>query len=143
MELRPLGPNDYDAVYALWKRIPGMGLRSLDDSREGIARFLLRNPSLSFLFAERERLAGCILSGHDGRRGSIYHLCVDPAFRGRGLGRQLVQSALDALHAEGILKVALVCFKNNEPGNGFWAAMGFERREDLNYYGLSLNKENR
>ncbi|MDR3085356.1 MAG: GNAT family N-acetyltransferase [Christensenellaceae bacterium] len=143
MELRLLNLNDYDAIFALWKRIPGMGMRSLDDSREGIARFLRQNPSSCFLFVEGDRPAGCILSGHDGRRGMIYHLCVDPDFRGQNLGRRLVDQALSALRAEGILKVALVCFKNNELGNGFWKAIGFEKREDLNYYNLSLSEENR
>jgi hypothetical protein len=51
-----------------------MGLNNLDDSPEGIARYLQRNPSTCFAAEEEGELVGVILSGHDGRRGFIYHL---------------------------------------------------------------------
>ena len=37
--------EDYEGVYALWKKIKGFGIRSIDDSKEGVARFLKRNPT--------------------------------------------------------------------------------------------------
>lgn len=119
-----------------------MGMRSLDDSREGIARFLARNPDTCFLAEEADVLVGAILCGHDGRRGFIYHTCVDKRCRDKGIGRALVERALTALRDQGIHKAALVCFQKNELGNRFWASMGWELRQDLNYWNLSLNDEN-
>ncbi len=133
---------DYDAVYHLWAATPGMGLRSLDDTEAGIRKFLARNPSTCFVAEESGVLTGVILSGHDGRRGYIYHLAVLPASRGRGLGTQLLDAACEALKAEGVNKAALVVFKSNQIGNDFWEARGWQVRDDLNYRNLSLNESN-
>lgn len=142
MTIRTMTIADYEDVYALWTGTAGMGMRSLDDSPEGIAQFLRRNPSTSFVAEEDGTLAGVLLSGHDGRRGYIYHAAVRPESRGRGTGRLLVDSALNALRAEGINKVALVVFAGNELGNGFWEAIGFSKRDDLVYRNKSINEEN-
>jgi ribosomal protein S18 acetylase RimI-like enzyme len=125
--------GDYDAVYALWLAAPGVGLNSTDDSREGIEAYLRRNPNTCFVAVSGGALAGVILCGHDGRRGYIHHTAVALSERGRGIGRALVEKALDALRDEGISKAALVCFKGNDTGNAFWEALGFGRRDDLAY----------
>lgn len=142
MQIRIMTMEDYDKVYALWKGTPGMGLRSLDDSPAGIGKFLGRNPSSCFVAEEGMRLAGAILCGHDGRRGYIYHAAVHPDFRRQGIGRALVQAALDALKTEGILKAALVVFETNENGNRFWESAGFSKRNDLVYRNKSLSSGN-
>ncbi len=139
---RVLTAADYDKISELWKNTDGMGLRSLDDSREGIERYLARNPNTSFAAEDGGRIAGCILCGHDGRRGYIYHTCVTPEYRGRGIGKALVAHALSALKSEGINKAALVCFSDNDCGNGFWRSLQWELRRDLNYYNISLNDDN-
>ena len=138
VEIRCMRPEDYDAVYALWLKCAGMGLNSVDDSREGICRYLTRNPGTCFVAEAEGRVVGAILSGHDGRRGYISHTAVAPDTRGQGVGRRLVQAALDALGAEGISKVALVAFARNAAGNAFWARMGFGVREDLIYRDRAL-----
>ena len=119
-----------------------MGLRSLDDSREGIGRFLDRNPNTCFVARSGDRIVGVILCGHDGRRGYIYHAAVCPDYRRQGIGRRLVENALAALKREGINKAALIAFKTNAAGNAFWQSIGFESREDLVYRNISLNDEN-
>lgn len=133
MTYRTMTPADYDAVYHLWLHTPGMGLNTLDDSRQGIARYLQRNPDTCFVAEEDGRLAGAILAGHDGRRGFIYHTAVRADCRRRGVGTQLVEHALRALDAAGIHKVALVVFCRNADGNTFWEKLGFAAREDLTY----------
>lgn len=133
MELSLFTMDDYDAVFALWQNTPGMGLNSIDDSRDGIARYLQRNPTTCFVAKEGNTLAGIILSGHDGRRGFIYHLAVAANFQQHGVGRLLVERAVEALKAEGIAKVALVVMAKNELGNIFWDAIGFKDRKDLVY----------
>ena len=134
--------EDYDQVYHLWKTIYGFGIRSIDDSREGVERFLKRNPTSSVVAEEDGKIVGCILCGHDGRRGCFYHVCVEESYRKHGIGRQMVGASMRALQAEGINKVSLIAFTKNDVGNAFWNRIGWTKREDLNYYDFTLNEEN-
>ena len=136
--IRPMTLNDYDRVHALWMSCQNMGLNDLDDSREGIGRYLRRNPTTCFVAEAGDALAGAILAGHDGRRGYIYHMAVAEAHRRRGVGTALLDRCLDALKAEGINKVALLVFKYNEAGNAFWEKQGFTVREDVAYRNREL-----
>jgi N-acetylglutamate synthase len=131
MKINLMSIDDYDEVYSLWTRAPGMGMNTLDDSREGIARYLKRNPATCFVARENGKVIGAILCGHDGRRGFIYHAAVAQTRWKRGIGRQLVDSGVNALKKEGIHKVAFVVLRNNETGNRFWEKLGFEERPDL------------
>jgi ribosomal protein S18 acetylase RimI-like enzyme len=142
MKMRLLKISDYQSVYNLWKNTSGMGLRSLDDSEEGIKRFLLRNPNTNFIAVVDEKIVGVIMAGNDGRRGYIYHLTVQNEYRLKGIASALVKDCLMALRAEEINKVALVVFSNNTNGNNFWQKLGFIEREDLVYRNLSINEEN-
>lgn len=141
MQIDELKPTDYDAVFALWNGTAGMGLRSLDDSRDGIAAFLRRNPHTCFAAREGGEIVGTILCGHDGRRGYIYHTAVRESRRGNGIGQELVQAVLNALEREGIRKAALVVYENNAGGNAFWQALGFGRRTDLIYRDRTLQAQ--
>lgn len=134
--------EDYSAVYSLWLSCKGMGLNDLDDSEEGISRFLARNPSTCFV-AEDGGIVGAILAGNDGRRGYIYHTAVSPEYRERGIGRELVNAALKALEALGISKAALVVFARNEDGNAFWERLGFTPRNDLIYRNKAMAEMSR
>ena len=91
---------------------------------------------------ENDSIVGAILCGHDGRRGCMYHVCVDEAYRRRGIGKAMVVHAMEALKKEKINKVSLIAFTRNDVGNAFWKTIGWTKREDLNYYDFTLNKEN-
>lgn len=138
VNIRVMTIDEYDKVYALWLSCAGMGLNNLDDSREGIAKYLERNPETCFVAEESGNIAGVIIAGNDGRRGYIYHTAVNPDYRRRGIGSELVDAALDALKKLGINKVALVVFAKNENGNAFWEKIGFTGRGDLVYRNKSL-----
>ncbi len=140
--LRIMTIDDYEQVYTLWKQIHGFGIRSVDDSREGIARFLKRNPDTSVVAVEDGKIVGAILCGHDGRRGCMYHVCVDADYRMRGIGKSMVVFAMEALKKEKINKVSLIAFTKNDIGNAFWKEIGWTKRLDLNYYDFTLNEEN-
>ena len=133
MNFRLMQISDYDSIYNLWINTPGMGLNSVDDSKEGIEKFLKRNPSTCFIAEENEKIVGVIMAGNDGRRGYIYHTAVLPEFRGKHIAKILVENAMAALENEGITKVALVVFEKNQNGNGFWEKIGFTVRNDLIY----------
>ncbi len=140
--IRVMKAADYEQVYALWKKIRGFGIRSIDDSREGVERFLKRNPNTSIVAEMDGKIVGSILCGHDGRRGCFYHVCVDEAYRRHGIGKSMVVMAMQALKDEHINKVSLIAFTRNDIGNAFWNTIGWTKREDLNYYDFTLNEEN-
>ena len=140
--IRIMTMDDYDAVYKLWKKIHGFGIRSIDDSREGIERFIKRNPNTSIVAEVDGKIVGSILCGHDGRRGCFYHVCVDENYRRRGIGKTMVVHAMEELKRENINKVSLIAFTKNDIGNAFWNQIGWTKREDLNYYDFTLNEEN-
>ena len=142
MEIRTMTDADYEQVKDLWMCIKGFAIRSIDDSYEGIERFLKRNPTTSVVAVKDGIVVGSILCGHDGRRGCFYHVCVHPDHRLKGIGRQMVVYAMNALKDEHINKVSLIAFTANDIGNAFWNRIGWTRREDLNYYDFTLNDEN-
>ena len=142
MFVRTMTLDDYENVHALWMTISGFAIRSIDDSRVGVERFLTRNPKTSVVAIEDDKIVGAILCGHDGRRGCLYHVCVDPSYRRRGIGKEMVVFCMNALKEENISKVSLIAFTANDIGNAFWNTIGWTKREDLNYYDFVLNSEN-
>ena len=125
--VREMTMEDYDQVYKLWTKISGFRIRSIDDSREGVERFLKRNPTTSVVAVQNGHIVGNILCGHDGRTGCFYHVCVEDGYRHHGIG---------------VSKISLVAFKDNHIGNAFWQGIGWTEREDFNSYEFILNEEN-
>ena len=140
--IREMTMTDYDQVYGLWTEIKGFGIRSIDDSWDGVERFLRRNPTTSVVAVQNGHIIGNILCGHDGRTGCFYHVCVAPGYRKHGIGDRMVRFAMEALQKEGVSKISLIAFKENEVGNAFWQGIGWREREDVNTYEFILNEEN-
>lgn len=141
--IRTMTIDDYEAVYELWANTPNMGLRTLDDSREGIAFFLKRNPKTCMVSLDGEAVTGVILCGHDGRRGYIYHTVVHPGCREQGIGTALISAAVAALQEEGITRVCLNVMESNEEGKRFWTNRGWEKKDFLGFYSKSItDREN-
>ena len=130
----------YDEVTALMRRTPGVSLRDAD-SREATARYLERNPDLSFLAVDAGKIIGCAMCGHDGRRGYLQHVIMDPAYRGRGVANELVERCLAGLARLGIDKTHIDVLIDNELGNTYWMRRGWQRREDI--YRYSMNRTGR
>ena len=133
--------NDYDDMLALWNSTEQSkrALNPVDDSREGIERYLKRNPRTCFGAFSGNKLVGVILTGHDGRRGIIHHMCVHPSYRRQGIATMLVKEAEEALKKEGISKIFGLVFKDNDTANAFWEREGYSLRTNLNYRNKSLN----
>ena len=138
MIIRKMTTEDYNDVYDLWMSCVGMGLNNLDDSKEGIDKFIQRNPDTCLVAEKDSSIVGAIMVGSDGRRGYIYHTTVHPDFRRQGIASKLVDSAIRKLSALGINKVALVVFDRNDTGNSFWESQGFTVRNDLVYRNKAL-----
>jgi len=144
IDIRPMLEQDYDAVRILWMTIKGFGIRSIDDSRENIVRFIKRNRGISCVAQTKEGdIIGAVLCGHDGRRGCFYHVCVAELYRRQGIGEEMVTYCREALEQEGISKISLIAFKDNPIGNSFWKKLGWEERTDINSYDFALNEENK
>ena len=135
--------DDYDSIFDLWNSTEQTrrAMNPVDDSREGIGRYMKRNPNTCFAAVAEGKIVGVILSGHDGRRGIIHHLCVHPDYRRMGVAARLVLSAEEALHAEGIQKIFCLVFTDNDVANDFWESQGYVRRTNLNYRNRSLNEK--
>ena len=140
--IRPVTMEDYAAIYELWNSTEQSrrALNPVDDSREGIERYLNRNPNTCFAAVKDDRIIGVILTGHDGRRAIIHHMCVHPDYRRMGIASHLVSRAEEALKKEGIQKIFGLVFKDNEVANAFWEQQGYSLRTNLNYRNKSLNE---
>mgnify|MGYP003599760706 FL=1 len=134
--IRTMTPSDYDAVLALMQDTPGISLRDAD-SREATERYLARNPGLSFVAEAEGRLIGCVMCGHDGRRGYLQHLLVLPEYRRQGIARALTQRCLAALEQLGIHKCHLDVFKTNSGAARYWQGQGWTLRTDIDRYSFT------
>ena len=140
--IRAMLPEDYDKVSKLWMSIKGFAIRSIDDSREDVERFIKRNPSTSVVAQKGDRIVGSILCGHDGRQASFYHVCVSKSCRRQGIGTKMVVYCMNALKEQQINKIALIAFTKNDAGNAFWKQIGWTCRPDCNYYEFTRFIEN-
>jgi N-acetylglutamate synthase len=130
VEIRAMAAGDLESVIALWRSSPGIGMNE-SDSAPQLRQFLARNPRLSLVAADEQRIVAAVLCGHDGRRGCLYHLVVSPEYRQRGLGTQLVDRCLAGLAAEGVLKCNALVYVDNDSAQQFWRRGGWTHRSDL------------
>ncbi|QRG06409.1 GNAT family acetyltransferase [Xanthobacter dioxanivorans] len=118
---------DTPAIVGLWERA---GLtRPWNDPHADIA-LARRGPHSTILLAKAGAkdgavLAGSVMVGHDGHRGWIYYLAVEPALQGRGIGRALLIAAEDWLRARAVPKLMLLVRPDNEQVRGFYQAAGY------------------
>lgn len=138
LQIIPFDIKKYDEIYSLWMSCRNMGFNNVDDSREGIAKFVAKNPKTCFVADVDGKTVGTVLAGNDGRRGYVYHLCVSEDCRKQGIGRKLVDAMLEGMKEEGISKVALVVFARNETANAFYEKIGFIKRDDIYYRNIAL-----
>jgi N-acetylglutamate synthase len=129
--------DDYDAAIELWKRVEGLEIAEGDD-RKSVAQFCARNPGLSRVATEGAAIIGVALCGHDGRRGHIYHLAVDPDYQGRGLGKRLVNECLEGLRRTGVQRALILVAEDNPRGREFWKRCGWEELPGALSMGVDL-----
>jgi ribosomal protein S18 acetylase RimI-like enzyme len=131
-------PADYQQVIDLWSSIE-KGVRvGRSDSPGEIEKKMDRDPDL-FLVAECEnKIIGSVIGGYDGRRGLIYHLAVNAAFRGQGVGSRLMDEVESRLRAKGCLKCYLLIANDNLDVGAFYQAQGWQQMTDVSLYGKTL-----
>ena len=123
LELRPYRDDDFAGCTDLWQRC---GLTAwYNDPLRDIALWQRSACAEIFVAEKAGNVIGTICCGHDGHRGWLYYVAVDPDRQGRGLGRRLVRRAEEWLHDQGILKVELMVRETNRQVIGFYAALGY------------------
>ena len=132
MTIRNLKITDYDKCYVLWQT-EHMGLNNIDDSRDGIERYLRRNPNTCFAAEIDGEIVGVVLSGNDGRNGYLSHVCVLREHQNQKIGTQLLEKVFEALKAEGISEVTVPIYTDNKDGQRFYERLGFVTRDFLMY----------
>jgi N-acetylglutamate synthase len=137
IDTREFSINDYEAAVELWQRVEGIEIAEGDD-REGVAQFLARNPGLSRVAIDGSTTVGVALCAHDGRRGHIYHLAVDPAYQGHRLGKRLLDECLEGLRRTGVKRVIIMVADDNPRGRGFWRRCGWEEIPEAISMGIDL-----
>ncbi|WP_220272081.1 GNAT family N-acetyltransferase [Helicobacter didelphidarum] len=142
MNVRIMNIHDYQKVLSLWKSIEGFYIRSIDDSFEGMSKFLERNPSTNVVALQGDEIIGSILCGYDGRCAYFYHVCVKKEHRHKQIGKRMVDFVIQELQNIGATHINLVAFKSNEAGNLFWQELHWTLKEELNLYEYILNPNN-
>ncbi len=137
IDTREFSIDDYDAAIRLWRRVEGLEIAEGDD-REGLAQFLKRNRGLSRVAIDGAAIVGVALCGHDGRRGHVYHLAVDPAYQGCGLGKRLLDECLNGLRSAGMKRVIIMVADDNQRGAEFWKRQGWEEISGAIPMGIDL-----
>ena len=125
IKTRAFSIADYDAALELWQQVEGIEIAEGDD-REGVGQFLSRNPVLSRVATDGSTIVGVVLCGHDGRRGYIYHLAVNPAYQSRGVGKRLIDECLGSLRRTGVKRALILVAHDNPRGRNFWRRHGLE-----------------
>ena len=134
LAVRLMDIKDYEDVYQLWSVTEGMALRSYDDSKEGIGKFLQKNPTSNFVAVLNNEIVGALLCGIDGRRAYIYHTVVRKDLRCQGIGKKLLDAVYKAIEEEGIKKSGLLVMKSNDIGQQFWKSQRWDERNDVTYF---------
>ena len=127
-QLDELTPADYESAMRLWNAAPGV---NANETPEEFARILARNPAMSFCVRLEGRLIAAVFCGHDGHRGFLYHLAVEPAFRQQGIARLLVERCLARLKEEEITRCSIHLFTDNDEGAAFWRRTGWRERKNV------------
>ena len=134
VHIREYRTEDYESVLELWA---GAGLPFKPegrDRRDSIAT-QVRRPNMIFLVAEREgTLVGTVIATHEGRKGWINRLAVDPGFRRRGIGSRLVREAEDRLKGLGMDVLACLIEEGNDASVRTIETLGYERHPEIHYF---------
>ena len=125
--------EDYDDIIEMFKTTPGITVREAD-SKNSTKKYLEHNPGLCFVAILKDCVVGCVMCGHDGRRGYLQHLIVKSENRHQGIGKALFTACTDSLKQIGISKTHIFVFKSNSLANSFWESNGWILRNEINMY---------
>ena len=136
LEIREFRIEDYDRVMALWTE-GGLPLKPQGrDSRENVVR-QIGLPNVRFFVAEEGeggRVIGTVLATHDGRKGWVNRLAVDPAARRKGIGSRLVRAAESWLESQGMDILACLIEEDNAVSTAVFETLGYKKHPEIIYF---------
>ena len=122
--------EDVGAVLGLWSAARSSHANTAD-RREDIEALLQDSPAALLVAEENGLVVGAVIAGWDGWRGNIYRLAINPEYRRRGIGLQLLRAAETYLRDCGIGRVtALVAF-DDAVAAAFWDAAGYPQDAEI------------
>lgn len=125
--IAPIADADVAAVAALWQRCDLT--RPWNDPTADIA-LARRGPNSAVLVGrDGDSIAASVLVGHDGHRGWVYYVAVDPDQRGKGRGREIMNAAEDWLRQAGIAKLQLMVRPDNTKVQAFYESIGYDEQQ--------------
>lgn len=123
LDFRAIDDSDIDAVIALWERC-GLTVPHNDPQRD--IAFARRAGNADVLVADvLGKIVASVMVGHDGHRGWVYYVAVDPGRRRESMGRQVMEAAETWLKARGVPKGQLMIRDTNVPVRDFYARLGW------------------
>ena len=131
LAIAPITDADVESVVALWQRC---GLtRPWNDPASEIA-FARRGQNATILIRRADgALVATAMVGHDGHRGWVYYVAVDPDLQRRDFGRAIMAAAEDWLRGQGVEKVMLMVRPDNTKVQAFYDRLGYDVQERVIY----------
>lgn len=121
IRIRPCRPDECDKILSLWR--DAGSTPSVTDSTDALRQVLEADGGLLLVAQFQDEIVGTVIGGWDGWRGNIYRLAVLPAYRRRGIGRQLINEIEIKLTEKGAGKISVLAEKDEEKAALFWQAM--------------------
>jgi GNAT superfamily N-acetyltransferase len=120
LAITPIEDGDVSEVIALWQCCD-----------IALAR---RGPNSAILIGrDGGVIVASVLVGHDGHRGWVYYVAVDPDRRGKGFGRAIMAAAEQWLRAQGILKLQLMVRRGNAKVQAFYETLDYSEQDRITY----------
>lgn len=138
MMIKSVQSQDVKEMLILWDSIENIDLNEVDDTEEKINEFVKRNSNLSYCIYVEGKMVACIIAGHDGRRGNIYHLSVHKDFRRQGLAKSLLEKVYYEFKRQAIHKINITVLEDAEDAKRFWNHINWKLRSDILMYTLEL-----
>lgn len=123
--------RDVAEVIALWQRCGSP--RPWNDPARDIALARKESNSTVLLGRSAGSLLASVLVGHDGHRGWVYYVTVDPDHRFKGYGREIMAAAEDWLRVRGILKLQLMVREDNAQVHAFYESLGYNEQKRVTF----------
>ena len=129
LAIAEIADGDGDAVIALWQRC---GLtRPWNDPASDIA-MAQRNANSTILVGRADSaVVATAMVGHDGHRGWVYYVAVDPLRQKQGLGRAIMNAAEQWLREAGLPKLQLLVRRENAQAGAFYRGIGYEEADAI------------
>ena len=130
LDIREISDDDVEGVVVLWEKC---GLTRPWNSPQADIAFARKTEHATLLVGSKEgSIVASAMAGHDGHRGTVYYVSVDPDEQGKGYGRTIMAAAEDWLRKRGVWKLNLMVRTDNAPVIDFYDALGYDHEERVN-----------